>query len=227
MIKIKENFLKFIYRNNSLLGIDIKQGFIRLVELSYRNHQYQLEYCANFTLEHCLTSEEEVIRTLKNILNKVQLKSKNGAIALVHSEVVTKEVEVNSNLSSEEIVEFLGFNIERYVSGTKDSISFDYQAIGDGAKENGCKTLQLVAVQEERADKLVNLLKSVNLSPKIIDLDIYALERAAKIINVDSIAQTMNDLPDTIKGMVKGGGSLTALPIIETQAGDEIGRAHV
>ena len=46
------------------------------------------------------------------------------------------------------------------------------------------------------------------------------LERAAKIINVDSIAQTMNDLPESIKGLVKGGGSLTALPIIETQAGD-------
>jgi F-type H+-transporting ATPase subunit alpha len=46
------------------------------------------------------------------------------------------------------------------------------------------------------------------------------LERAAKIINVDSIAQEMNDLPESLKGMVKGGGSLTALPIIETQAGD-------
>jgi len=46
------------------------------------------------------------------------------------------------------------------------------------------------------------------------------LERAAKIINVDTIAQEMNDLPESLKGMVKGGGSLTALPIIETQAGD-------
>ncbi|HEX7015572.1 MAG TPA: F0F1 ATP synthase subunit alpha [Cyclobacteriaceae bacterium] len=46
------------------------------------------------------------------------------------------------------------------------------------------------------------------------------LERAAKIINNDEIAQKMNDLPPSIRHMVKGGGSLTALPIIETQAGD-------
>jgi F-type H+-transporting ATPase subunit alpha len=46
------------------------------------------------------------------------------------------------------------------------------------------------------------------------------LERAAKIINNDDIAATMNDLPDSIKPVIKGGGSLTALPIIETQAGD-------
>ena len=46
------------------------------------------------------------------------------------------------------------------------------------------------------------------------------LERAAKIINNDGIAKNMNDLPPSIKHLVKGGGSLTALPIIETQAGD-------
>ena len=46
------------------------------------------------------------------------------------------------------------------------------------------------------------------------------LERAAKINSSDKIAQSMNDLPESIKGIVKGGGSLTALPIIETQGGD-------
>ncbi len=46
------------------------------------------------------------------------------------------------------------------------------------------------------------------------------LERAAKVIADDSVAKNMNDLPESLKGKVKGGGSLTALPIIETQAGD-------
>jgi len=46
------------------------------------------------------------------------------------------------------------------------------------------------------------------------------LERASKIIESDKVARQMNDLPESLKGKVKGGGSLTALPIIETQAGD-------
>ncbi|MBS1687902.1 MAG: F0F1 ATP synthase subunit alpha, partial [Bacteroidetes bacterium] len=46
------------------------------------------------------------------------------------------------------------------------------------------------------------------------------LERAAKVISNDAVASKMNDLPESIRHMVKGGGSLTALPIIETQAGD-------
>jgi F-type H+-transporting ATPase subunit alpha len=46
------------------------------------------------------------------------------------------------------------------------------------------------------------------------------LERGAKVISDDNVAKNMNDLPDSIRHLVKGGGSLTALPIIETQAGD-------
>ena len=46
------------------------------------------------------------------------------------------------------------------------------------------------------------------------------LERSAKVINDDNLAKDMNDLPDSLRPLVKGGGSLTALPIIETQAGD-------
>ena len=46
------------------------------------------------------------------------------------------------------------------------------------------------------------------------------LERAAKVISDDNVAKNMNDVPESIRHMIKGGGSLTALPIIETQAGD-------
>lgn len=46
------------------------------------------------------------------------------------------------------------------------------------------------------------------------------LERAAKVVKDDNVAKNMNDLPDSLKSKIKGGGSLTALPIIETQAGD-------
>ena len=54
----------------------------------------------------------------------------------------------------------------------------------------------------------------------VVYLHSRLLERAAKVIADDSIAKEMNDLPEALKNKVKGGGSLTALPIIETQAGD-------
>ena len=54
----------------------------------------------------------------------------------------------------------------------------------------------------------------------IFNLHSRLLERAAKIIKEEDVAREMNDLPESLKSIVKGGGSLTALPIIETQAGD-------
>ena len=54
----------------------------------------------------------------------------------------------------------------------------------------------------------------------VVYLHSRLLERAAKVIKDDNVARNMNDLPDSIKHLVKGGGSLTALPVIETQAGD-------
>ncbi|MBO7272945.1 MAG: F0F1 ATP synthase subunit alpha, partial [Bacteroidaceae bacterium] len=54
----------------------------------------------------------------------------------------------------------------------------------------------------------------------VFNLHSRLLERAAKIINQNDVAEKMNDLPQSLVGKVKGGGSLTALPIIETQAGD-------
>ena len=54
----------------------------------------------------------------------------------------------------------------------------------------------------------------------VFDLHSRLLERAAKINNQQEVAENMNDLPECLKDEVKGGGSLTALPIIETQAGD-------
>jgi F-type H+-transporting ATPase subunit alpha len=53
--------------------------------------------------------------------------------------------------------------------------------------------------------------------PEMFFLHSRLLERACKVIADDGIAKNMNDLPDSLKPIVKGGGSLTALPIIETR----------
>ena len=63
-------------------------------------------------------------------------------------------------------------------------------------------------------------LQVESLSGDVFYLHSRLLERSAKIINDNKLAADMNDLPESLKGQVKGGGSLTALPIIETQEGD-------
>ena len=104
---------------------------------------------------------------------------------------------------------------------------FTGAAIGEFFRDTGCPALivyddlskQAVAYRE------VSLLLRRPPGREAYPGDVFflhsrLLERAAKVNASDEIAANMNDLPDSLKGIVKGGGSLTALPIIETQAGD-------
>ena len=100
-------------------------------------------------------------------------------------------------------------------------------AIGEYFRDSGCDALiiyddlskQAVAYRE------ISLILKRPSGREAYPGDIFylhsrLLERAAKIIENDEVAKDMNDLPEVMKPLVKGGGSLTALPIIETQAGD-------
>ena len=100
-------------------------------------------------------------------------------------------------------------------------------AIGEYFRDSGCHALvvyddlskQAVAYRE------VSLILRRPSGREAYPGDIFylhsrLLERAARIINQPEVASRMNDLPESMKSRVKGGGSLTALPIIETQAGD-------
>ena len=104
---------------------------------------------------------------------------------------------------------------------------FTGAAIGEYFRDTGRHALVIYDVLSKQAvaNREVSLLLRRPPGREAYPGDVFylhsrLLERAAKIINNDAIAATMNDLPESLKGKVKGGGSLTALPIIETQAGD-------
>jgi len=100
-------------------------------------------------------------------------------------------------------------------------------AIGEFFRDTGRDALIIYddlskqAVSYREVSLLLRRPRAVKLYPgDVFYLHSRLLERAAKIIESDEVARQMNDLPESIRHMVKGGGSLTALPIIETQAGD-------
>ena len=100
-------------------------------------------------------------------------------------------------------------------------------AIGEYFRDRGCHALVIYddLSKQAVAYREISLILRRPSGREAYPGDIFylhsrLLERAAKIIENDEVAASMNDLPEVLKPMVKGGGSLTALPIIETQAGD-------
>lgn len=180
----------------SLLGIDINADSIRLVELSCLGSNYQVETCINMPLTASMP-DDLVITVLKEMFAQTQIKTKNAAVALSHSAIIFKEIEIVPGLSNKEIEDFLHFNIEKYIGEPANSISFDYQIIDTKGKIDEHITLRLITVRRERVEKCIKLLQETNLRPKIIDIDSYALERSIRqqfkatvglmaIINIDA-----------------------------------------
>lgn len=183
-------------KTKSLLGIDINADSIRLVELSRLGSNHQIETCINMPLTASMP-DDLVVTALKETLAQTQIKTKNTAIALSHSAIIFKEIEIVPGLSNKEIENFLHFNIEKYAGEPANNISFDYQLIETGAKTDEHITLRLITVRRERVEKCIKLLQEANLYPKIIDIDSYALERAVRqqfktvtgllaVINIDA-----------------------------------------
>ncbi|EKE01667.1 MAG: type IV pilus biogenesis protein PilM [uncultured bacterium] len=195
-MRIKKIFQSFKPKIKHLLGVDLSSNSIRLVELSGFGSGYQVEACINIALDTS-ASDDVVIEALKKTFEQKLIKTKNVAVALPHAAIVFKEIKIASGLTDKEIENFLQFNMEKYVGETAENISFDYQIIEMPIKNGGQMALQLVVARREHVEKLIKPLWAVNLSPRVVDVDSSALERAVRrqlkdivglvaIINIDN-----------------------------------------
>ena len=166
----------FRLKPQRLLGIDLNSHAVRLVELSFSQGNYQVETWANITLP----PGEINGAMLSAILQKNRTTTKITAIALPHSAIIFKEIKVISGLSTKELNAFLQFNMGKYIGTTADNVSFDYRVVQQGVIKEKHILLQLAAARRDKIAQYLQLLKAANLSPKIIDVNSYALERIVR-----------------------------------------------
>jgi Tfp pilus assembly PilM family ATPase len=143
----------------SLLGVDISGNTIRLIELDKKR---QVKLCA----------------VGSKALLPANTSSKNAAIAMPHSTVIFKTIELDSNLSAYEIETYINANCQKFIGLPAEKIKLDYRT----AKHiKGQKTkIELFATRTEWVEEKIAFLKSVNLNVVAVDIDSYALLRAVK-----------------------------------------------
>jgi len=178
-MKVKK-LLNFWQRTSPLLGIEITHNQFRLIGLSYTNGHYFLEASLALSFNEPLTNDDLIIKTLSPLLQKLNLPTKKAAIALCSSEVILKEAEVDTRLSSLEIEKFLQFTLLENLAEKKETgkSSFDYQIINKTNTKHGNKLLQVAIAPKTLIERWQNLFKRLHLQLKIIDIDCYAVARA-------------------------------------------------
>jgi type IV pilus assembly protein PilM len=155
--------------------VEVGRDFIRLVELSYSRQKYRVQSCVNLDLPD--SSDETVIRVVRNLLKERGIKTKQVVVALSSSVVTFKEVYVACGLSSEEEEKFLRFSLAKEMDLLEEEVVFDYQV---GGVTDGLRSLQVVGVERKDVERQIQLFKEAKLHLQAIDIDIYAIEQAVR-----------------------------------------------
>jgi len=163
--------------NQPLLGIDVSQNAVRLIALSKKFNKYQIDAAAIAPLKKPGDDSETIIAALRQGLRSTGLKTSAVVLDLAYSAVIHKTIVIPKVLSAAAITEFLNLNLEKQLGLAPAQVSFDYSI-----EYHDNTTINLIAVRKERIEKCRTILAAVNLKPKIIDIDAFALARAVKAI---------------------------------------------
>lgn len=164
---------------DSLIGIDISQKHVCAVELAKSSSSLIVKSCA-----------------YDKTLSSIDLAKKPIITGIAHKDVYFQEINLPQKLQATKLEKFLQLNIGKYTRHPFQDLNFDYRIIKE-PKKTTSTNIQLVAVTNATIQQHVNLFKSRGIIHKIIDLDIYALERITRrqlSINHNIIATINIDL---------------------------------
>ncbi|WP_029574405.1 pilus assembly protein PilM [Acinetobacter sp. P8-3-8] len=202
-----------LYRkpNKGLIGVDISSTSVKILELSVKNGRYWVESYGlsplldGSVVEKNILNPEAVADALERAVNLANPQSQNVAVAVPTSMVIHKVIEMDADMSDEEREVQIRMDAEQYIPFPLDEVSLDFEVLQDKLAVSNRVNVLLVATRTENIDSRIEVLEIAGLSPKIADVESYAIERAfdvfsdtlpigANMVGVLDIGHTMTTL---------------------------------
>ena len=172
-----------------MIGLDISSSSAKLVELSKdRSGALVLERCAIEPLERGWVTDgnidkfEEVVGAVRRLISKSGTRTKNVAMALPASVVITKKVILPSGLSDRELEIQVESEASQYIPFSLDEVALDYCVIGPSQTSAGDVDVMIAASRKEKVEDRQGLAEAVGLTPLIMDVESYASRLAVSRI---------------------------------------------
>ena len=187
-----------------MLGLDISSSSVKLVELSRdKGGNLILERCAIEPLERGWITEgniekfDEVAEAVRRLIKKSGTKTKNVAMALPPSAVITKKIVLPGGLTDQELELQVEAEANQYIPFPLDEVSLDFCVMGPSANSTGDIDVLIAASRREKVQDIQGLAEAAGLKPVVIDVESYASRLAT--------ARLIENLPN------KGVGNIVAL----------------
>lgn len=201
----------------SLLGIDISSTTVKLVELGRgRDGGLVLEHCAMEPLERGWITEgniekfDEVAEAVRRLVRKSGTKTKQVALALPGSAVITKKITLSADLNEREMEIQVESEAAQYIPFSLSEVSLDFFVMGPTANSEAYVDVLLAASRKEKVSDRQGLAEAAGLTPVIMDVESYASRMAASRV-IDSLP---NKGKDMLIALFEVGSQNTGLQVI-------------
>lgn len=200
-----------------MLGLDVSASSVKLVELGQdKSGNLILECCAIVPLERGWINDgniekfDEVADALKRLIKKSGTKTKNVAMALPPSAVITKKIVLPGGMTDHDLEMQVESEANQYIPFPLDEVSLDFCILGPSANATGDVDVLIAASRREKVQDLQGLAEAAGLKPVIVDVKSYASRLAASRL----IASMPDHSADRIVALFEVGSLTTSLQVI-------------
>lgn len=203
---------------NTLIGIDISSTAVKLLELSKQGNRYRVESYAvealppNAVVEKNINDKEieGVSQAIRRALDRAKSGAKLAAAAVSGSAVITKLIEMDADLDDTEREAQIIAEADQYIPYPLDEVAIDFEVQGASDRNPDQVIVLLAACRRENVDIRVSVLESAGLSAEVIDVEVFAMERA-----FEPIAELLDGgAQDQIIAIVDIGATMTTVSVL-------------
>ena len=200
-----------------MMGLDISSSSVKMVELSQdKSGNLVLEHCAIVPLERGWITDgniekfDEVADAVRRLIKKSGTRTKNVAMALPPSAVITKKIVLPGGLSDQELELQVETEANQYIPFPLDEVSLDFCIVGPSASSNGDIEVLIAASRREKVQDIQGLAEAAGLNPVIVDVESYASRLATGRL----IESLPNKGVDSIVALFEVGAMTTSMQVI-------------
>ncbi len=179
----------FSRKSAPILGIDISETAVKLLELSQRGSNYQVESYAvepiapNAVTEKTINDIDQVGETIASVVEKSGTKTKNAAVCVAGSSVITKVINMPSGLSDDDMEVQIQIEADQHIPFPLDQVSLDFEVVEEPEEDSENVKVLLAAARSEIVDNCVASLDLGGLKAKVVDIEAFTIENSIEWIS--------------------------------------------
>jgi type IV pilus assembly protein PilM len=206
----------FNRKSNVLLGLDISSTSVKLLELSKNNGRYRVEAYAveplppNAVVEKNISDVEGVGEAIKRVVSRSKAQSRQAAVAVAGSAVITKTIEMDAALTDEDMENQITVEADQYIPYPLDEVAIDFEVQGLSERNAEQVEVLLAACRRENVEMREAALQLGSLKPVVVDIEAHAMKRAFELIKPQLGANSQ----DLVVAIIDIGATMTTLSVL-------------